>query len=66
MTPADQGLETSEAHVAQTGDRLVDDFDLVALDGAAQVLLEGQELGAVVAHVGRKNSVESLPRRLAS
>ena len=52
MAPAHQRFETGELHVGEARDRLVDDLDLVALDGAAQILLESKQLRTVVAHAG--------------
>lgn len=52
MAPAHQRLETREVHVGKAGDGLVMDFDLVALDGAAQFALEHHQFGALVLHGG--------------
>ncbi len=61
MAPAHQRLEAREMHVGKAGDGLVVNFDLVALDGAAQFLLEDDQLGAVILH----RRIEQLDRARA-
>ena len=36
MTPAHERLEACEIHVGEPGNRLIEDLDLVALEGTAQ------------------------------
>ena len=50
VAPAHQGLETGEMQIGQPGDRLIMNFDLVSLDGAAQFLFQNHQLGALVQH----------------
>ena len=50
MAPAGERLEARQIHVGEPGDRLIMNFDFVALDGTSQFLLECQQFAASVAH----------------
>ena len=52
MVPARQRLEARDRAVLQPHDRLVEDRDLLALDGAAQLRFEREPVGLARAHRG--------------
>ena len=50
MIPARQRLEAGDRAILEPHDRLVEDGDLFALDGAAQIRLQGQPIGLARPH----------------
>ena len=50
MVPARQGLEAGDRAILQPDDRLVEDGEFLALDGAPQLGLQGQAIGLARAH----------------
>ncbi len=49
MVPANHRLEPGDGLVVETDDRLVEDLDLLAAEGAAEIGFERREVGAVLA-----------------
>ena len=52
VPPPHQRFEARQIHVGETGDRLINNLDLVPLEGAAQFRFKRHEFAAVVAHRG--------------
>ena len=50
MIPARQGLEAGDGAIFQPHDRLIQDGDFLALDGAAQFGFQRQPVGLARAH----------------